>query len=78
MTYLKDGTCQVYFDYLINVMVIENFNAAMSVNGLFLKLQAKVPKAFIGLMARAYIRGCTGEFSKKEILSNKKNFVLNY
>ena len=78
MTYLEDGTRQVYFDFLINSKVIENLNAAMSVEGLFLKLQAKVPKAFIGLMARAYIRGCTGEFSEKKMFSNKKNFVLNY
>jgi hypothetical protein len=55
-TYLKDGTHQVYFDYLINAMVIEHFNAAMPVDGLFLKLQAKFPKAFIVVMARAYAK----------------------
>jgi hypothetical protein len=53
-TYLKDGMHQVYFDYLVNAMVIEHFNATVSVDGLFLKLQAKVPKAFINVMARAY------------------------
>jgi hypothetical protein len=53
-TYLEDGSCQVYFDYLVNLMVIEHFNSTVSTDGLFLKLQAKVPKAFIDLMARAY------------------------
>jgi hypothetical protein len=53
-TYLEDGMRQVYFDYLVNAMVIEHFNAAVSVDDLFLKLQAKVPKAFINVIARAY------------------------
>jgi hypothetical protein len=56
-TYLEDGLHQVYFDYLINLMVIkhiEHFNAILSTDGLFLKLRAKVPKAFINLTARAY------------------------
>jgi hypothetical protein len=53
-TYLEDASHQVYFDYLVNLTVIENFNATVSTDGLFLKLQAKVPKAFINLMARAY------------------------
>jgi hypothetical protein len=55
-TYLEDGTRQVYLNYLVNAMVIKHFNAAMSVDGLFLKLQAKVPKAFINIMARAYAK----------------------
>jgi hypothetical protein len=35
-------------------MIIKHFNATVSTDGLFLKLQAKVAKAFISLMARAY------------------------
>jgi hypothetical protein len=34
-TYLEDGLCQVYFDYLINLMVIEHFNATVLTDGLF-------------------------------------------
>jgi hypothetical protein len=56
MTYFEDGTHQVYFNYLVNAMVIEHFNVAVSFDGLFLKLQAKVPKAFINVMARAYAK----------------------
>jgi hypothetical protein len=55
-TYLEDGTRQVYFDYLLNAIIIEHFNTAVSVDGLFLKLQAKDPKAIIDIMARAYAK----------------------
>ncbi len=52
--YFEEGLHQVCFDYLINLTVIEHSNATVSTDGLFLKLQAKVPKAFIDLTARAY------------------------
>jgi hypothetical protein len=41
---------------MVNSMVIEHFNATVSADGLYLKLQAKVPKAFIDIMARAYTK----------------------
>jgi hypothetical protein len=52
-TYLEDGSCQVYYDYLVNMQVVENFNVAVSEDSLFLKLQVKIPRAFIDLGARA-------------------------
>jgi hypothetical protein len=51
-TYLEDGLHQVYFDYLVNLMVIEHFNVTVSTDSLFLKLQAKVLNAFINLTTR--------------------------
>jgi hypothetical protein len=53
-SYLKDGLRQFYFGYLVNLMVIKHFNMTVSTDSLFLKLQAKVPKAFIDLATRAY------------------------
>ena len=52
-TYLEDGSRQVYYDYLVNTQVGENFNVTVSDDGLSLKLQAKIPRAFIDLGARA-------------------------
>jgi hypothetical protein len=37
----------------VNTQVVENFNVAVSEDGLFLKLQVKIPRAFINLGARA-------------------------
>jgi hypothetical protein len=53
-TYLEEGSRQVYFDYLVNLMVIKHLNTTVSTDGFFLKLQAKVPNAFINPTARAY------------------------
>ena len=52
-TYLEDGSRQVYYDYLVNTQAGENFNVTVSEDGLSLKLQAKIPRAFIDLGARA-------------------------
>ncbi len=52
-TYLEDGSRQVYYDYLVNTQAGENFNMTVSEDGLSLKLQAKIPRAFIDLGARA-------------------------
>ncbi len=56
ITYLEDGSCQIYYDYLVNMQVGDNFNVMVSEDGLSIKLQAKIPRAFINLGARA----CTG------------------
>jgi len=53
MTYLEDGSRQVYYDYLVNTQAGENFNVTVFEDGLSLKLQAKIPRAFIDLGARA-------------------------
>ena len=52
-TYLEDGSRQVYYNYLVNTQASENFNVTVSEDGLSLKLQAKIPRAFIDLGARA-------------------------
>ena len=52
-TYLEDGSHQVYYDYLVNTQAGENFNVTVSEDGLSLKLQAKILRAFIELGARA-------------------------
>jgi hypothetical protein len=52
-TYLEDGSRQVYYNYLVNTQARENFNETVSEDGLSLKLQAKIPRAFINLGARA-------------------------
>jgi hypothetical protein len=51
--YLEDGTRQVYYDYLVNTQVGENFNVTVSEDGLSLKLQVKILRAFVDLGARA-------------------------
>jgi hypothetical protein len=52
-TYLEDGTRQVYYDYLVNTQAGENFSVTVSEDGLSLKLQAKIPRAFFDLGERA-------------------------
>jgi hypothetical protein len=52
-SYLEDGTHQVYYYYLVNTQVGENFNVMVSEDGLSLKLQVKIPRAFDNLGARA-------------------------
>jgi hypothetical protein len=52
-TYLDDGSRQVYYNYLVNTQVVENFNVTVTEEGLSLKLQVKIPRAFIDLGARA-------------------------
>ena len=51
--YLDDGTCQVLVSYLINTMPAEHFNVTVSDDGMSLKLQMKIPRAFVDLGARA-------------------------
>ena len=51
--YLEDGSRQVYYDYLVNTQVGESFSVTVSEDGLSLKLQAKIPRAFVDLGARA-------------------------
>ena len=45
--YVDDGSRQVYCNYLVNTQVEENFNVTVLEDGMFLKLQAKIPRAFI-------------------------------
>ncbi len=52
-TYLEDRSHQVYYEYLGTTQVGENFNETVSEDGLSIKLQAKIPRAFIHLGARA-------------------------
>ncbi len=40
-TYLDDGCHQVYYDYLVNMQVVENFNVTVAEDDLTLKLQGK-------------------------------------
>jgi hypothetical protein len=42
-TYLKDGLCHVYFDYLVNLMVSKHFNMTMSTGSLFCEVASKSP-----------------------------------
>ena len=52
-TYLEHGSRQVYYDYLVHTQAGENFNVTVSEDGMSLKLQAKIPRAFINYGARA-------------------------
>ncbi len=53
-TYLKDGERQVYINYLVHTAVSDSFRVTVLEDGLSVRLQAKIPKAFIDLVPRAF------------------------
>ena len=51
--FLPNGSRQVLVDYLVHSTIAEDFRVEVSDDGLSIKLQSKVPKAFLDLTARA-------------------------
>jgi hypothetical protein len=74
-TYLEDGSRQVYYDYLVNTQAGENFNVAVSEDGMSLKLQAKIPRAFIDLGARARAEFDVSYANSRVIMSGFRSTV---
>ena len=74
-TYLEDGSRQVYYDYLVNTQAGENFNVTVSEDGLSLKLQAKIPRAFIDLGARARAEFDVSYANSRVIMSGFRSTV---
>ena len=74
-TYLEDGSRQVYYDYLVNTQAAENFNVTVSEDGLSLKLQVKIPRAFIDLGARAKAEFDVSYANSRVIMSGFRSTV---
>ena len=74
-TYLDDGCRQVYYDYLVNTQVVENFNVTVSEDGLTLKLQGKIPRTFIDLGARSRAEFDVSYANSRVIMSGFRSTV---